>query len=52
MARGGKMSMIDCEILAQLEDLTETQKREMLDRLREQAKENREVLEAYERKRE
>lgn len=49
---GGKMSMIDCEILAQLEDLTETQKREMLDRLREQAKQNREVLEAYERKRE
>lgn len=44
---GAAMSMIDCEILAQLEVLTDAQKQEALKRLKEQADENREVLEAY-----
>lgn len=41
------MSMIDCEILATLEDLTDAQKQELLEETRKQAEQNREVVAAY-----
>lgn len=47
--RGSQLSMLDCELLAALEELTDAQKRELLQKAQDRAEENREIVEALRR---